>query len=95
MKLLLISPLMSLVVSVTNSHIKRTDANGSLHVHLNVADQGPVEHVHVHLNKLTQPRQNFTGKTGNRIGKKNRAGYSLSYNVKLHSELNFTWSETE
>ena len=88
MKLLLMSPLICLVVSVPDSHIRKTDANGSLHIHLNVADLGPVEYVH--LNKLTQTRQTFTGKTGNKIGKKNRAGYSLSYNVKLHSELNFT-----
>jgi len=66
MKILLIVHQISLVVAVPDPHIKKTDSNGNLHVHLNVPDLGPVEDVHI--NTLTQPRQIFKGRTRNRFG---------------------------
>ena len=81
MKLLLWTPLISLVVSVRDPHTKKTDENGDLHVHLNVPDLGPVQHVH--LNKLTRLRKTFKGRTGNRKWKENRAGCIFQYHLGL------------
>ena len=72
MKFLLLTPLISLVVTIPDPHIKKTDENGDLHVHLNVPDLDPVKHVQ--LNKLTNLRKTDRGGTRNRIGTKNREG---------------------
>jgi len=66
MKILLIASLIPFVVSIPDPHIKKTDANGNLHVHFNVPELGPVEHLR--LNKVTQPRQISRGSTRNRAG---------------------------
>jgi len=64
MEILLIVSLIPFVVSIPDPHIKKTDANGNLHVHLNVPELGPVEHLR--LNKVTQPRTIARGSNRNR-----------------------------
>ena len=72
MKSLLSASLIIQVISIPDPYMKWTKQNADLHLHLNVPDLDPVEHVH--LNNLPP-----AGGRGNRVGMKNRAGYIQYY----------------
>ena len=67
MKLIFLVTLISLVASVPEPHFKKIDANGNLHVHLNLAD-------------LNKPKQAW--ETENTIRSQNRPGYIFPYQIR-------------
>merc|ERR1719369_2114494 len=79
MKLLFLVTLISLVASVPEPHLKKIDANGNLHVHLNLAD-------------LNKPKQAWetenTIRSQNRPGNSIRGEYGHDYADKVDGEDN-------